>query len=44
MATAGLRDYCRGRSQGLVDLKGKGPVELIECHELLVQPLEPASR
>jgi class 3 adenylate cyclase len=39
-----IRDHCRGRSHGLVDLKGKGPVELIECHELLVQPSEPASR
>jgi class 3 adenylate cyclase len=27
-------DRCRGRSRGLVDLKGKGPVELIECLEV----------
>jgi class 3 adenylate cyclase len=29
-----IRDRGRGRSLGFVDLKGKGPVELIECHEL----------
>ena len=29
-----LRERCRGRSCGFVDLKGKGGVELIECHEV----------
>ena len=26
-----VKDRCRGRSVGFVELKGKGPVELIEC-------------
>jgi adenylate cyclase len=29
-----IRDRGRGRSLGLVDLKGKAKTELIECHEL----------
>jgi class 3 adenylate cyclase len=28
----GLRGRCRGTSQGFTELKGKGRVELIECH------------
>lgn len=28
-----LRDSFRGSSKGLVDLKGKGDIELIECHQ-----------
>jgi adenylate cyclase len=30
-----IRDQCRGRSQGLVEIKGKGKLELIECAEVL---------
>jgi adenylate cyclase len=30
-----IRDRCRGRSQGLVEIKGKGKLELIECAEVL---------
>jgi CheY-like chemotaxis protein len=29
-----IRDHCRGRSRGLVELKGKGAVELVECLEV----------
>jgi class 3 adenylate cyclase len=29
-----IRDLGRGRSLGYMDLKGKGQVEIIECHEL----------
>jgi adenylate cyclase len=29
-----VRDRARGRSLGFVDVKGKGPIELIECLEL----------
>lgn len=29
-----LRDHCRGRSLGLVPIKGKGKLELIECEGL----------
>ncbi len=29
-----LHDRCRGSSKGLVDLKGKGRLELIQCQEL----------
>ena len=29
-----LRSRCEGRSLGLVELKGKGPVELVECRPL----------
>ena len=29
-----IGDRGRGRSLGLVDIKGKGPIELIECHAL----------
>ena len=28
-----VREHCRGRSHGLVELKGKGEMELVECHE-----------
>ncbi len=30
-----VKDRCRGRSFGFVDLKGKGRVELIECQQVL---------
>ncbi len=30
-----VEDRCRGRSIGFVELKGKGPVELIECQQEL---------
>jgi len=30
-----VKDRCRGRSFGFVELKGKGRVELIECHHVL---------
>ncbi len=29
-----LRDHCRGRSMGLVPIKGKGNLELVECEGL----------
>jgi adenylate cyclase len=29
-----VRSRCRGRSHGLVEIKGKGPVELVECLEV----------
>jgi adenylate cyclase len=29
-----VRNRCRGRSRGFVDLRGKGPVELVECLEV----------
>jgi adenylate cyclase len=29
-----LRDHCRGRSLGLVPIKGKGQIELVECEGL----------
>ena len=28
-----IQDHCRGRSRGVVEMKGKGEVELIECLE-----------
>ena len=33
-AWARVRHCCTGRSRGLVELKGKGAVELFECHGL----------
>jgi adenylate cyclase len=29
-----LQDHCRGRTNGFVDLKGKGSLELVECQEV----------
>ncbi|MDP6573878.1 MAG: adenylate/guanylate cyclase domain-containing protein [Rhodospirillales bacterium] len=29
-----VKDQCHGKPLGLVDIKGKGPVELVECHGL----------